>query len=153
MRSRPRTCAAVLAALLCAVPAPAAAQKRPITETDILKFVWVADPQMSPDGSQVAFVRVDVNEKADTYDTSLWIVGTDGKAPARRLTGGTRDTTPRWSPDGSRLAFVRVADKDGRMQPPQIYVIAMAGGESRAVTDIPRGAGNPAWSHDGRTIA
>ena len=29
----------------------------------------------------------------------------------------------------------------------------MAGGEARAVTDIPRGAGNPVWSPDGATIA
>ena len=54
-----------------------------------MKFVWVADPQISPDGSQVAFVRVDVNEKADTYDTSIWIVNTTGTDGPRRLTGST----------------------------------------------------------------
>ena len=142
---------AILAAVCLA--APAAAQKRTITETDILKFVWVSDPQISPDGSQVAFVRVDVNEKSDSYETALWIVGTDGKTPARRLTNGIRDNSPRWSPDGARLAFVRAAEKDGKVQPSQIYIMSMAGGEGRAVTDIPRGAGNPSWSPDGRRIA
>ncbi len=39
------------------------------------------------------------------------------------------------------------------MQPPQVYVMDMAGGEPRPVTEIPRGAGNPVWSPDGRTIA
>ena len=143
----------VSVAVLTCIAAPAAAQKRTITETDILKFVWVADPQISPDGSRVAFVRVDVNEKGDTYDTSIWIVATDGKDQARRLTGGTRDNTPRWSPDGRRLAFVRAPEKDGRVQPPQVFVMSMQGGEARAVTEIPRGAGNPAWSPDGKTIA
>ena len=100
---------ALVAALACV--ATASAQKRTITETDLLKFVWIADPQISPDGSRVAFIRVDVNDKADGYDTSIWIVGTDGKDQARRLTGGTRDNSPRWSPDGRRLAFVR-ADLD-----------------------------------------
>ena len=141
MQQRIRRPLIAILAVVC-LATPAAAQKRSITETDILKFVWVSDPQISPDGSRVAFVRVDVNEKADTYDTSLWIVGTDGKEPARRLSGGTRDSAPRWSPDGSRLAFVRAAEMDGQMQPPQIYVLSMAGGEGRAVTDIPRGAGN-----------
>ena len=141
-----------LLAVVC-LAAPAAAQKRTITETDILKFVWVSDPQISPDGSQVAFVRVDVDEKADTYDTSLWIAGSDGQQPPRRLTNGTRDHSPRWSPDGRRLAFVRSVEQDGRPQPSQIYVMSMAGGEGRAVTDIPRGAGNPAWSPDGSRIA
>ena len=54
---------------------------------------------------------------------------------------------PRGSPSSASV------DKDGRPQPPQIYVIAMAGGEPRALTDIPRGAGNPEWSPDGKTIA
>ena len=119
------------------------AQRRSISETDLFKFVWVADPQISPDGSQVAFVRVSVDEKKDQYDTSIWIAKADGSEPPRQLTAGLRDTSPRWSPDGRRLAFTRVVDKDGRPQPPQIYVMAMAGGEPRALTDIPRGAGNP----------
>jgi dipeptidyl aminopeptidase/acylaminoacyl peptidase len=143
----------VVIAMAWAVALPAAAQKRGITETDILKFVWVADPQISPDGSRVAFVRVDVNEKADTYETAIWIMPSDGTEPARRLTGGTRDSGPRWSPDGRRLAFVRAVEQDGKVQPAQIYVISMAGGEARAMTEIPRGAGNPAWSPDGKTIA
>jgi hypothetical protein len=42
---------------------PRAQSRRPITETDLLKFTWIADPQISPDGSTVAFVRVTVNEK------------------------------------------------------------------------------------------
>lgn len=143
----------ILMVTACALAAPALAQRRPITEADLLKFVWVADPQISPDGSQIAFVRVDVNEKADTYDTSVWIVNADGSQPPRRLTGTTRDSAPRWAPDGSQLAFVRATEKDGKVQPPQIYLLAMAGGEARAVTDLPRGAGNPAWSPDGQMLA
>ena len=48
---------------------------------------------------------------------------------------------------------MRAVEKDGRPQPPQIHVLAMDGGEARAITDMPRGAGNPQWSPDGRTIA
>ena len=70
--------ALAIAVLTTVTALPAFAQRRPITENDLMKFVWVADPQISPDGSQVAFVRVDVNEKADTYDTSVWIVSTSG---------------------------------------------------------------------------
>lgn len=149
-RSR-RALALVVVAWMTA--APAAAQKRGITETDLLKFVWVADPQMSPDGTQVVFVRVTVDEKKDQYETSLWLVRSDGSSPPRRLTSGTRDTAPRWSPDGKRLAFVRSVEKEGRPQPSQIFVLSMDGGEARAVTEIPRGAGNPVWSPDGRLIA
>ena len=132
---------------------PRAAQPRGITEQDLFKFVWVADPQISPDGSRVAFVRVTVDEKNDQYDTSIWMVPADGREPPRPLTSGPRDGSPRWSADARNLAFTRSVEKDGKPQPPQVYVMAMAGGEPHAVTDIPRGAANPAWSPDGSTIA
>ncbi|HSE63611.1 MAG TPA: S9 family peptidase, partial [Thermoanaerobaculia bacterium] len=64
----------------------ASAERRPITETDLLKFQWIADPQISPDGREAAYVLVTVNEKEDRYDTSLWSVATAGGAQPRRLT-------------------------------------------------------------------
>lgn len=141
--------------LMIALIIPAAsrgAQKRMITEMDLFKFVWAADPQISPDGSRVAFVRVWVNQKADRYDSALWIVPTAG-GPARQLTAGPRDSSPRWSPDGKQLAFVRSAEKEGKPQPPQIYLLAFDGGEAQPLTNVPRGAGAPEWSPDGKTIA
>src|SRR5437868_10353453 len=104
--------ALVLAAIALAIGVPRAADKRSITEKDLLKFTWIADPQISPDGSTVAFVRVTVNEKDDKYETSLFAVPTTGSDAPRRLTTGTRDSSPRWAPDGKRLAFVRATEKD-----------------------------------------
>ncbi|HET9196574.1 MAG TPA: S9 family peptidase [Vicinamibacterales bacterium] len=140
-------------AVCCLVLPAAAQQKRSMTERDLFAFVWVADPQISADGSQVAFVRVTANEKTDAYDTDIWVVAADGRDSARQLTRGTADSAPRWSPDGRQLAFVRSVQRDGRPQPPQLFVLALDGGEPRQITDIPRGAGNPVWSPDGRTIA
>ena len=140
-------------AMVLGLALPASAQRRPITEKDLLAFVWVADPQISPDGSQVAFVRAMVDEKKDSYDTAIWLAKTDGSEPPRAITSGVRDTSPRWSPDGRRLAFVRSVEKDGKAQPGQIHVMAMSAGEPWAITDIPRGAGNPEWAPDGKTIA
>ena len=59
-----RTVALTLLTALLTGP-PALAQRRAITEKDLFAFVWVADPQISPDGSQVAFVKVSVDEKKD----------------------------------------------------------------------------------------
>jgi dipeptidyl aminopeptidase/acylaminoacyl peptidase len=143
----------VLAAIVACTTAPSAADRRPIAETDLFQFVWVADPQMAPDGSRIAFVRVSVDDKKEQYETSIWLAHADGSQAPRPLTAGTRDSAPRWSPDGRALAFVRSVEKDGRPQPPQIHLLAMIGGEARAITSLPRGAANPAWSPDGRTIA
>ena len=145
----------LFAALALAAVASAAGSKRNITETDLYAFRWIAAPQISPDGARIVYTLVTVNAKHDNYDTSLWIMPAAGD-PVRQLTSGTRDSTPRWSPDGHTLAFVRGSeqkDKDGKPQPPQIYLLSMEGGEARPLTDLPKGASAPAWAPDGRSIA
>src|SRR5919106_1017052 len=99
--------AALACATLFTIASTRAAETRFITETDLLKFTWIADPQISPDGSSVAFVRVTVNEKENRYESSLFVVPTAGTEAPRRLTSNVRDTSPRWAPDGRQLAFVR----------------------------------------------
>jgi len=156
MNTNPRRIFPAVSLLLIAMMSlPAqlfAADKRAITETDLFKFVWIADPQISPDGSRVAYVRVWVNQKSDRYDSALWIVPTHG-GPARQLTSGPRDGGPRWSPDGKTLAFIRSSEKDGKPQPQQIYLLSFDGGEAQQLTDTPRSPGGFEWSPDGKTIA
>jgi dipeptidyl aminopeptidase/acylaminoacyl peptidase len=155
-------CAATIAAL-------AQAQKRSITEKDIFQFNWIGDPQISPDGSRVAFVKVTVDEKKTGYDTAIWSVSTRGDEQPRRMTDGKHDSSPRWSPDGKWLVFVRMpearapepagaaagsAGAPGRGQSPQLYLLPVSGGgESWKITDLPRGAGGPVWSPDSKMIA
>ncbi|MBX6330413.1 MAG: S9 family peptidase [Gemmatimonadaceae bacterium] len=136
-------------ALLVVLAAPAVAQQRTITQTDLYHFKWVANPQISPDGRQVAYVLVTVTAKHDGYETSIWTVPAEGGGGPRQLTAGPHDAAPRWSPDGRTLAFVRSRDNG----PPQIYLLAMAGGEAVQLTDAPRGASAPVWAPDGKSIA
>jgi dipeptidyl aminopeptidase/acylaminoacyl peptidase len=148
-----RASLAIVALVMFSLAAPRAADRRGITETDLFKFTWIADPQISPDGTTVAFVRVSVNEKENRYETSIFIVPASGAEAPRRLTSGIRDTSPRWAPDGKRLALVRSIEKDGKPQPGQIYLLAMDGGEARPLTDLSTGASSPVWSPDGKTLA
>jgi len=141
----------LLLIILVFLAAPALAQKRNITEKDLFNFVWIGDPQVSPDGSRVAFVRVTVNDKKDGYNTAIWTV-TTATGETRQLTNGPRDTSPRWSPDGTYLAFIRAPEISGRVEPPQLFMLAMAGGEPFQFTTLPRGAGGPQWSPDGKMI-
>jgi dipeptidyl aminopeptidase/acylaminoacyl peptidase len=130
-----------------------AAEKRGITEKDLFEFVWIGDPQISPDGSRVAFVRVTVNEKKLGYDTAVWTVATTGNEEPHRLTIGPHDSSPRWSPDGKFLAFLRATEKDGKPEPPQLALLPMSGGDAWTFTDLPKGVGAARWSPDGKTIA
>lgn len=139
----------LLVALAAAAPQNG---KRLITEKDLFDFNWVANAQVSPDGARVAFVRVSVNAKRTGYDTSIWMVAMRGGEDPVRLTTGQHDQSPRWSPDGRQLAFLRSLEKDGKPEPPQIYVLQMAGGEPWPATSLPKGAESPAWSPDGKTL-
>jgi len=144
---------AIYFSVLVAATTVASAENRNITEKDLFDFVWIGDPQISPDGIRVAFVRVTVNEKKEGYNTSIWSVSVTGGEEPHQLTKGDHDTAPRWSPDGKFLLFLRATEKDGKPDPPQLSILPMAGGDSFSFTDLPKGAGNPVWAPDGKTIA
>ncbi|HEY2103962.1 MAG TPA: S9 family peptidase [Chthoniobacterales bacterium] len=131
----------------------AAADKRPVSEKDLFDFIWIGDPQISPDGSRVAFVRVSVNDKKLGYDTSIWSVATDGGEEPHRLTTGNHDSAPRWSPDGKYLCFMRAAEKEGKPEPPQLFMLPLTGGDAFGFTTLPKGVSAAIWSPDGKQIA
>lgn len=131
--------------------------KRALTPDDVLSFKNVEDAQISPDGSQVAFVIGDSFKVETKWPRStIWLVATAGGEP-RQLTSGPRtDSLPRWSPDGNRLAFLSDRLAEGQRQ---VFVIAHDGGEALPLTNIagaipaPRGLNALQWSPDGRSLA
>jgi len=140
--------AAASAAAEAAAPA-----RRPMAEDDLLHLVWIADPQMSPAGTSIAFTRVHVDRAADEYRTAIWLADVDG-GHARPLTVGGKDRQPRWSPDGRMLAFVRTPEGKGDDKPEsELWLLNMGGGEPSRVASLPGGVSSPAWSPDGKRIA
>ncbi|AFZ68888.1 S9 family peptidase [Deinococcus peraridilitoris] len=122
----------------------------------LLKFVFPSDPQVSPDGQQVAYVLTRIEEedprKPDPeypkprYKSAVYLGGQGG---VRQLTAGLkRDSAPRWSPDGSQLLFV--SDREDK---PQLFVLSLSGGEARQLTALKSGVGEGQWSPDGLTVA
>ena len=56
----------------------------------------VSDPQWSPDGRRLAFLR----------DGAVWVMDRDGSRLVRVTEHPAGNALPRWAPDGRRLAFV-----------------------------------------------
>jgi dipeptidyl aminopeptidase/acylaminoacyl peptidase len=123
--------------------------KRPITIQDQFAFKRVADPQISPDGTQVVYVVTSVNLEANKSSSNLWVADVEGKSPPRQLTTtDKKDNHPRWSPDGKKVLFESTRSGDS-----QLWVIDVGGGEAKKITDICTGAATGIWSPDGKLVA
>lgn len=145
----------LIAAVVCFLFTSALfAQKRNITEKDLFSFTWIGDTQLSPDGSRAVFVQTTVNAKREGYDTALYLLDlSQPTTPPRRLTNGPHDAQARWSPDGTQIAFTRATEKDGKPEPPQLFVLAMGGGEARQVSKMEKGVSSPQWAPSGSYIS
>ena len=94
--------------ILLAVPIfvlPAGARQKPerLTSSDIFNLEMATDPQISPDGEKIIYVREFSEIMSDKRCSNLWIINFDG-SDHRPLTGGNfSDNSPRWSADGKRI--------------------------------------------------
>ena len=142
-RPTPRTlllpAALFAAALLLATPVAAHPQS-PFEPMDVFQLEYAADPQISPDGAQVVYVRTSMDIMKDRKRGEIWIVNADGSDHRRLATG----SSPRWSPDGTRLAYTA----DG-----QIHLRWMDTGETATLTQLLESPSGLRWSPDGRRIA
>ncbi len=114
---------------------------------DLNDIALPEQPALSPDGREIVYVLRTSDAAVDRNVTELWRVGSRDGDP-QRLTNGPADSSPAWSPDGAALAFLRAGDGSA-----QILLLPAAGGEPRALTDLPLGAGQPVWSPDGSRLA
>ena len=101
---------------------------------DVYELTGVGDPRVSPDGRHAAVVVTRIDRDANEYRSSIWLVPLDEAGSPRQFTSGEKaDADPRWSPDGTQLAFTSNR-ADGKTK--QLYVMPLAGGEPRRLTDL-----------------
>ena len=139
----------VLAFVLSALISQAQS-KRPMTVDDLITTVRVSDPQLSPDGRRITFTRTTTALDSGRRNTDIWIVPSDGSAPARQFIGGDRsESTARFAAGGKRIVFI--SNRDGA---PQIYVADAEGRDAKQVTRVSGGVQGPMIvSADGRKVA
>ena len=115
------------------------AAMRPVVQTSDL---WNHSPDVSRDGSHVAFVSTRSGEP------QVWVARRDGSSP-RQLSRFTRPALkqPRWSPDGTRVLI-----NAGVLGQPDLYVIDAATSETTRLTEDADDEVAASWSGDGASV-
>ena len=106
------------------------------------------DPEWSPDGGRIAFVRV-TNGNQDIYAIAPETNGS-WRRGIREIPLAARDSedhSPAWAPDSKSIAFV--SDRDGN---PESYVMRADGEKPRRLTFNDAVDESPVWSPDGKRI-
>lgn len=146
---RPAGGARLLAAL-CVAGLCGNAGARALTVEDLWAMQRVGGPAVSPDGTWMAFTVTSWSMTENRSFPDVWLASVEGAEPPRRLTFNKGpDSSPVWSPDGRRLAYVSKRGDD----PPQLFLLALEGGEPEQVTELPAGVSDPRWLPDGKRIA
>ncbi len=148
---RNRLIVALSVALSASVPSFAQAPP-PFTVEEMLTLKRIADPQISPDGTRVAFVATDVSLGTNTRNNDIWIVPAQGGAPVALAKSAAGEDRPRWSPDGRRIAFISTAGGSSQVWIADVGPNGPAGDPKR-VTSMPTEASGVVWSPNGKWLA
>ena len=146
MSRLPSTRRLLALAFLATAPLTAQPRRDRLGLEQYLEWEDVQSPRLSPDGRQVIYTRRWVDKLNDRWESSLWIMGSDGSRN-RFLVNGAAAA---WSPDGQRIAYVARGEPGGL----QVFVRWMdAEGAVTQVTRVTEAPAELEWSPDGRSIA
>jgi dipeptidyl aminopeptidase/acylaminoacyl peptidase len=156
MRLSFRLTLAVFMLLACAISSRAQDKKEDksqersdrLTAMDVFALQYAVDPQISPDGKRIVYVRQFSDVMNDKRESNLWVISADGSDNRALTNGNYSDSSPRWSQDGTRIAYI--SDRDGK---PQIYVRWMDNGQTAELTNLENGPSELVWSPDGKLIS
>ncbi len=123
--------------------------ERAFTGEDLFNIAGATDPQISPDGSKIAYVRISAEIMTDRSVPSIWLVDVRSGQHRPLVTGPGAHLSPRWSPDSTRLAYVSTDGGNGA----QLHVLWLDGGTSAKVTSLPESPDSIEWSPNGQSIA
>ncbi len=136
----------IAAATLLALSA-AADDYRRFEPMDVFALEWAADPQVSPDGTRIVYVRTAYDKLADRPRGSLWLLDVESGRHRPLITDG-HVSSPRWSPSGGRIAY-RASQERGT----EIRIRYLDDGSDFAVAQFIESPGQFAWSPSGSHLA
>lgn len=115
---------------------------------DVFNFEYISDPQISPDGQKIVYVRNFKDIMSDQNLSNLWMVNFDGSQNRPLTTGNQRDFQPRWSHDGKKLVYK--SNQEGKTQ---LYLYWLDSRTESKLSNGPQSPGSFSWSPDDRYLA
>jgi dipeptidyl aminopeptidase/acylaminoacyl peptidase len=132
---------------------------RVLEPESLYNLQFASDPQISSDGSLVAFVVTSIQDESlkaekpkKVYRSSIGL-SKDGFDAEQFTSGLYRDISPRFSPDGTSLAFLSNRANPEKLEKMQLYLMELGGGEAEQLTMLKSGVSSPKFSPDGNKIA
>ena len=117
------------------------------TAERVFDMEYANDPQVSPDGKTIVYVRQSMDEMTDQDTGKLWIL--DIKSGTNRpLIADKNASSPHWSPDGKSLVFN--SDHEGK---PELRRVFIDSGMSFSLAQLHQGASGVVWSPNGKQLA
>ncbi|WP_273567365.1 S9 family peptidase [Maribacter halichondriae] len=126
-----------------------AQEKSNLELIDIFDMEYVSDPQISPDGSKIVYIRNSKDVMTDKNLSNLWIINFDGSNNRPLTTGNHNNVSPRWSRDGKKLVY----RSNGEDSKTKLYMMWLDTKESVPLTNTPQAPSNVSWSYDNRHLA
>jgi len=136
-----------LIAILFLTAGLSAGEKTPFTIADLYRIKYISDPQISPDGKQVAFTATQYDLPENESNTDIWLLELSSGATRRLTNNKAADFHARWSPDGKSLLFVSYRENGG-----QAWLLPIDGGEPEQLTQFYTGVSDPEWMPDGKSF-
>lgn len=147
--------AIALAALTLALAAtPSLAQTKDTTKSKrftaerVFDIEYASDPQVSPDGSTIVYVRRSMDKMTDRDVGNLWAIDVADGTHRPLVVSPEGATTPRWSPDGSRLIYSTAAGGKAELR-----VYYPDTGRSHPLAQFAEPPSGASWSPDGKFVA
>ncbi|MCP4325492.1 MAG: S9 family peptidase [Alteromonadales bacterium] len=115
---------------------------------DIFSLEYASDPQISPDGRKVVYIRNSNDIMTDEKNKNLWLVDVKTKQQLPLFSDNKQYSQPRWSADGEKIAFI--SNMSGSYQ---VHVHYLKQNRTALVSQLQGGISSLTWSPDGKWLA